>query len=64
MQRKLRIVKNTPPVIGVCERCNAQFKSDRPEPLDDIREQYRLHACKPLDSNQKALRIVRDGMET
>jgi hypothetical protein len=29
-RRKLRIVKTTPDVLGVCERCKSQFTSIRP----------------------------------
>src|SRR5580692_4224490 len=30
LKRKLRIVKRTPPAIGVCECCNTRFKSIEP----------------------------------
>jgi tRNA(Ile2) C34 agmatinyltransferase TiaS len=56
-KRKLRIVKQTPPAIGVCERCNAQFKGD------GIQAQFDAHKCKPMDSSQNALRIVRESTE-
>jgi hypothetical protein len=56
-KRKLRIVKQAPPAIGVCERCNSQFKDA------DIQVQFDAHKCKPLDSSQNALRIVRESTE-
>jgi hypothetical protein len=63
-KRNLRIVRRSPPlVIGVCERCNAQFKSERPEPAGDLEAQFNLHKCHPIDSSQNALRIVREATE-
>jgi tRNA(Ile2) C34 agmatinyltransferase TiaS len=56
-KRKLRIVKQTTPAIGVCERCNAQFKGD------GIQAQFDAHKCKLMDSSQNALRIVRESTE-
>jgi hypothetical protein len=62
--RRLRIVKKFPsPVIGVCERCNAQFKSSKHDAAADVAAQYESHKCKPLDSSQNALRIVREATE-
>jgi len=62
--RRLRIVKQTPPpAIGVCERCNAQFKSNLPSPDAHIQAQFDAHKCKPVDSSQNALRIVRESTE-
>jgi len=56
-KRKLRIVKQSPPAIGVCERCNAQFKDE------GIQAQFDAHKCQPIDSSQNALRIVREATE-
>ena len=56
-KRKLRIVKQTPSAIGMCERCNAQFKDP------NIQAQFDAHECKPIDSSQNALRIVREATE-
>ena len=53
-KRKLRIVKQG---LGVCERCSAQFKDA------DIQAQFDAHKCKPTDSSQNALRIVREATE-
>jgi len=63
-KRKLRIVKKSPlPAIGVCERCNAQFKSSLPSPGTDIRAQFDAHTCKREDASQAAARIVREATE-
>jgi len=65
-KRKLRIVRRTPPAIGVCEHCNSQFWSSK-SPLDeakkDIEAQFGIHKCNPLDSSQNALRVVREATE-
>jgi hypothetical protein len=62
--RRLRIVKKTPPpAIGVCERCNAQFKSDAPDSELDIEARFDAHTCMPMDSSQNALRVVREATE-
>jgi len=63
-ERKLRIVKIAPPpVIGLCERCNAQFKSSAPDTDADIAAQFDAHKCQPLDSSQNALRIVPESTD-
>jgi len=65
-KRKLRIVKQNPPAIGVCERCNEQFKSHLPQEDQaewEIRTLFERHKCKPVDSSQNALRIVREATE-
>jgi hypothetical protein len=55
--RNLRIVKKG---LGVCERCNLRFEGDtKPE----IKSQFDNHKCKPVDSSQNALRIVREATE-
>jgi len=66
-KRNLRIVKkvrNTP-VLGICERCNTQFSGDpnMGNAQSAIQEQFNAHICKPLDSSQNALRIVREATE-
>ncbi|HVI08863.1 MAG TPA: hypothetical protein VND65_11280 [Candidatus Binatia bacterium] len=64
-KRRLQIVKQSPPLmLGICGRCNSQFKSNRPEPLDDIREQFHFHVCKPISSSQNALRIDREASDS
>ncbi|MFZ0311049.1 MAG: hypothetical protein WAL89_22950 [Candidatus Sulfotelmatobacter sp.] len=63
-KRKLRIVKKSPPpAIGVCERCNVQFKSSLPYPYADIQVQFEDHKCESIDTSQNALRIVRESTE-
>jgi len=60
-KRKLRFVKGTLPAIGICERCNSQFKSSKPSQADaeqEITAAFIAHKCKPMDSSQNALRIV------
>ena len=65
-KRSLRIVKKSPPAIGVCERCNSQFKSDKrswQEADSEIVKAFAAHKCKPIDSSQNALRIVRESTD-
>ena len=62
-KRKLRIVKRTPPALGICERCNGQFKSSLSSPNADIQAQFDAHKCTLTDSSQNALRIVRESTE-
>ena len=51
--RRLRIVKKTPPpAIAVCERCNTQFKSNLPNSTAEIKAQFLIHKCKPMDSTR------------
>jgi len=59
-KRKLRIVKPFPMMIGVCERCNSQFKADSREAIETA---FKDHICEPMDSSQNALRIVREATE-
>jgi hypothetical protein len=65
-KRKLRIVKPPLPAIGVCERCNLQFKSEKRaqyDAVEEIKAAFDEHTCKPMDSSQNALRIVREATE-
>jgi len=70
-KRKLRIVKRAAsiPMLGVCECCNAQFgvaaeaMIDEHAGLASISDQFDAHKCKPVDSSQNALRIVREATE-
>jgi hypothetical protein len=62
--RRLRIVKESPPpVIGVCERSAAQFKSSKHDAIADVSSQYESHKCKPMDTSQNALRVVHEATE-
>jgi hypothetical protein len=63
-KRKLRIVQQSPPAIGICEGCNAQFRSGEFFPDVDIQAQFDSHKCKPVDSSQNALRIVHEDTES
>jgi hypothetical protein len=70
-KRKLRIVKHAGriPMLGICERCNAQFSvaaealTDADAALASISDQFDAHKCKLVDSSQNALRIVRESTE-
>jgi hypothetical protein len=70
-KRELKIVKRIGPApyIGVCVNCNQQFKvtSGREFTVEDATEtiyaQFNAHVCKPMDSSQNALRIVREATE-
>jgi hypothetical protein len=44
-------------VLGVCERCNAQFKGE------GIQQQFDANKYKPVDSSQNALRNLRESTE-
>jgi hypothetical protein len=49
-KRKLRFVKRTPPAIGICEPCNAQFKSDKPaeDAKDEISAAFAMAVKKQI----------------
>jgi hypothetical protein len=45
-KRNLRIVKQDVPMIGICEACNAQFKSfDLEEAERALKVQFDAHEC-------------------
>jgi len=58
--RKLRIVRPNPPITGVCERCNSQFKAETEQAIE---ASFDAHKCKLSDTSQNALRIVREATE-
>jgi hypothetical protein len=68
-KRKFRIVKreNNIPVLGVCERCSAEFATDpetigRPKDAHaHIQKQFIAHKCNQLDAGKNAVRIVSEG---
>jgi hypothetical protein len=68
-KRKFRIVKreNNIPVLGVCERCSAEFAADpetigRPKDAHaHIQKQFIAHKCNRLDGGKNAVRIVSEG---
>jgi len=60
-KRKLRIAKRTPPAIGVCERCNARFRSKEPLEIDMLIEMaaaFTAHNCKRAGNSQNPLRLT------
>jgi hypothetical protein len=59
--RKLRMVKTGPPAVGVCDACNAVFKSHLRQTAQsewEIRVQFERHKCKPPRVDQAAIRIA------
>jgi len=70
-KRSLRIVKRIGPApyLGVCTYCNQQFKVTYgktftvEDAIATLQEQFDAHKCKPMDSSQNALRIVRESTE-
>ena len=64
-KRKLRIVRDHP-LLGICEYCNMQFSCGLmpvEAAREDIQERFNVHKCKPVDSSQNALRVVREATE-
>jgi hypothetical protein len=63
--RRLRIVKKTPVVLGVCERCGSEFgtRLSGQDAVAEILMAFNAHKCIPLDSSQNALRVVREATE-
>jgi hypothetical protein len=63
--RKLRIVKKTPVMLGVCKRCSYEFGSrlSGQNAEREIKTAFDEHKCVPLDSSQNALRVVREVTE-
>jgi hypothetical protein len=52
-KRKLRIVKPPLPAIGICERCNSQFRSSKVSQHDaehEIKAAFDAHKCEPVES--------------
>ena len=70
-KRAVRIVKHLGayPCEAVCTHCSRNFKAP-PSALrsvkdatEDLRRQFDAHKCKPIDSSQNALRVVREATE-
>jgi hypothetical protein len=59
-ERKLRIIKTSPSLLGVCERCNSQFTANTEV---EIHSDFDAHKCTLRDGSQNALRIVREATE-
>ena len=54
MQRKLRMVKKVSlPAIGICECCNAEFKSSILYPEAEIQAHFDAHECKSVDNSDR-----------
>jgi len=66
-KRGLRIVRKTPVLLAVYERCSSEFSSDLPatdaDTVAEIVAAFNTHKCVPLDSSQNALRVVREATE-
>jgi outer membrane protease len=61
-KRNLRIVTQDVPIVGICEACNAQFKSFNVDEAERVvKAQFDAHECEPLDASQAAVRIVREA---
>jgi hypothetical protein len=61
-KRNLRIVTQGVPIVGLCEACNAQFKSFNVDEAERVvKAQFDAHECKALDASQAAVRIVREA---
>jgi len=62
---KLRIVKRSArESLGVCDSCNAQFKSWLPQPDKaewEIQARFDEHKCQPEGGSQTTARIARDA---
>jgi hypothetical protein len=66
LKRGLRIVKKTPVLMAVCERCASEFSSDLPAidaAVAEIVAAFDAHKCVPLDNSQNALRVVREATD-
>jgi hypothetical protein len=70
-EREMRIVKyiGSMPCIAACMYCNQQFRVSGTgvhtveSAMATLQEQFGGHKCKPMDSSQNALRIVRESTE-
>jgi hypothetical protein len=70
-RRAVRIVKHigSVPYIAICTYCSQQFVASTSvlcsvkEATKDVQRQFDAHKCKPVDSSQNALGIVREATE-
>jgi hypothetical protein len=66
-KRELLIVRrNAAGLLGVCRACNEQFQSGAADDRiakSELTIMFNVHQCKPVDSSQNALRIVREATE-
>jgi hypothetical protein len=60
-QRKLRMLKTSPPAVGVCEACSAVFKSHLHQAAQskwEIEVQFERHKCKFQHADKAAMRMA------
>jgi hypothetical protein len=66
-KRNLRIVKRVRnvPVLGICERCKAQFSGNpnMGNAQSAIQEQFNAHKCQPEEAGQAAARVAKETAE-
>jgi len=66
-KRNLQIVKRVRnvPVLGICERCNAQFSGNpnMGNAQSAIQEQFNAHKCQSEDASQAAARVMKQATE-
>lgn len=66
-KRNLRFVKRVRnvPVLGICERCKAQFAGNpnMGNAQSAIQEQFNAHKCQSEDAGQAAAGIVGEAKE-
>jgi hypothetical protein len=64
-KRNLKFVKRSArESVGVCDTCNAQFKSFLPQPDKaewEITTRFDEHTCKQENSNQTAARMAKES---
>jgi hypothetical protein len=66
-KRNLRIVKTTPPASGVCDACNAVFKSHLHQAAQskwEIQVQFERHKCKLRSTDPSAVRLATEATPT
>ncbi len=66
-KRNLRIVKRVRnvPVLGICERCKAQFSGNpnMGNAQSAIQEQFNAHKCQSEDTSQAAARVMKEATD-
>jgi hypothetical protein len=64
-KRNLRMVKTSPPAVGVCEACSAVFKSHLHQASQsqwEIEVLFERHKCKSQRASQAAMRIATEAV--
>jgi hypothetical protein len=62
----MSIVKTAPSAVGVCEACDAIFKSHWRQVAQsewEIQVQFARHRCNPQDATRNAVRMVKEGIQ-